>query len=132
MRSILFSGGGAPGAQSAAVSVRIRRRSVMNLLYSAALLASSGNRRRKDGCTVTNPCTPPNAIGPRSRVTDTGRRTSALAAVAPSATTSRGRTNATSRSSHQRHADTSSPFGFLCRRRLPRGSYLKCFTALVR
>ena len=57
----------------------MRHRSATNLAYSAALLSSSGNRSRNDGCTVANPGSSPNAIGPRSRVTDTARCASAFA-----------------------------------------------------
>lgn len=34
--------------------------------------------------------------------------------------------------SQPRQASTSTHFGFACRRRLPRGSHLKCLTAFVR
>jgi hypothetical protein len=48
------------------------------------------------------------------------------AAVAPSATVRRGRTRLSSLSSHQLQASISPASGFLCNRRLPRGSFLKC------
>jgi hypothetical protein len=53
------------------------------------------------------------------------------AAVAPIATTRSGLIAASSRSYHCRHALISGVFGFWCRRILPRGTNLKCFTALV-
>ena len=43
----------------------------------------------------------------------------------------RGFTTAISASSHGRQARISAALGFACRRRLPRGPHLKCFTALV-
>src|SRR5687768_18125226 len=53
------------------------------------------------------------------------------AAVAPRHTTTAGLMERSSASSHGRHAFTSDARGFLWMRRLPRGSHLKCFTALV-
>ena len=53
------------------------------------------------------------------------------AAVAPIATTSCGLIAASSRSYHCRHALISGVAGFWCRRIFPRGTNLKCFTALV-
>jgi len=53
------------------------------------------------------------------------------AAVAPIATTSTGSSAARSRSYHGRHALISGVVGFWCRRILPRGTNLKCLTALV-
>ena len=53
------------------------------------------------------------------------------AAVAPSATTTSGLISFSSWSIHQRQALTSPAFGLEWMRRLPRGSNLKCFTALV-
>jgi len=58
-------------------------------------------------------------------------RSVAFAAVAPSATMSFGFTASISPSSHWEQASISRCAGVLCRRRLPRGSHLKCFTALV-
>lgn len=49
----------------------------------------------------------------------------------PSATTSPGRMNRSSRSSQNRQALISPAFGFSWMRRLPRRLNLKCFTALV-
>jgi hypothetical protein len=53
------------------------------------------------------------------------------AAVAPSATVIAGFTSSRSCSYHQRHAWISPASGFEWIRRLPRGSNLKCLTALV-
>ena len=53
------------------------------------------------------------------------------AAVAPRQTMTAGRTASISASSHGRQARISDARGFLWMRRLPRGSQLKCLTALV-
>src|SRR5438874_2258132 len=53
------------------------------------------------------------------------------AALAPSSTTTSGWIARSSASSHGLHALISDMRGFLWMRRLPRGSHLKCFTALV-
>src|SRR5205085_603298 len=53
------------------------------------------------------------------------------AAVAPSATTIFGLTAAISASSHGKQAAISSELGFEWMRRVPRGTHLKCLTALV-
>ena len=55
----------------------------------------------------------------------------ACAAVPPRQTTTFGCTMRISASSQGRHAATSRGEGVLCRRRLPEGTHLKCFTALV-
>ena len=68
---------------------------------------------------------------PRILVIGTALPSSDCAAVAPSATTRSGLISASSLSSHQRQAWISPAFGFEWMRRLPRGSNLKCLTALV-
>jgi len=70
---------------------------------------------------------------PRDCVTRNDFPSSACAAVAPSATTSRGRSADSSASSHGLHAPTSRASGLAWMRRLPFGDgvHLKCFTALV-
>ena len=82
---------------------------------------------------VTMPCWPSaKAINlPRVRDRVTALPTSAEAAVTPIASTSRGRTSASSWSNQTLQTSTSARLGFLCSRRLPRGSFLKCFTTLV-
>jgi hypothetical protein len=69
---------------------------------------------------------------PRSACTATGRPSKARAAVAPSATNARGRTSEISLSSQCAQASASRCPAVLWMRRLPRSSYLKCFTALAR
>ena len=61
----------------------------------------------------------------------TARPSTARAAVPPIATTSFGRNRTSSTSSQKRQAWISGASGVLWMRRLPRGSNLKCFTALV-
>ena len=56
---------------------------------------------------------------------------SALAAVAPSSTSTRGSTTRSSSDSHGLHASTSNRFGVWWMRRPPRSSNLKCLTTLV-
>jgi hypothetical protein len=68
---------------------------------------------------------------PRCFVTRKLRPSSDCAAVAPSATSTRGSSTESSASSHGRQAASSSAFGFWWMRRLPRPSHLKCLTALV-
>ncbi len=78
--------------------------------------------------------TGPNLVGntsPRCLVRRNCGPSRSCAAVAPRQTTMRGRTAAISASSQGRQAAISREFGFLCSRILPRGSHLKCFTALV-
>jgi len=70
---------------------------------------------------------------PRCSVTLNPDPSSACAAVAPSATITRGFTSRISHSSHGRHARTSAAVGFLCSRRRVSScrTNLKCLTALV-
>ena len=70
---------------------------------------------------------------PWSRVTRTSSPSSAWAAVAPSNTSTSGRTSASSDSTQGRQAPTSSRFGRSWSRRLLPGAgrHLKCFTTLV-
>jgi hypothetical protein len=68
---------------------------------------------------------------PRWRLTRNEEPSSAWAAVAPSSTSTRGRTTASSAFSHGEQAWTCSAFGFLCRRTSPRRWNLKCLTTLV-
>ena len=90
-------------------------------------------RRIEDGWTVTitTGARSDSSGFPRSLVTFTWRPTSACAGTAPRHTSTRGLTTASSASSHGRQAAISPADGFLCLRRLPCGSHLKCFTALV-
>ncbi len=68
---------------------------------------------------------------PRRAVTLNPRPRSAWAAVAPMHRMARGRTAAISACSHGEQARTSPAFGFWWMRFFPRGSHLKCLTALV-
>jgi len=82
----------------------IRRRSSMNLAYSASL--SSRTRRRKLGWTVTQ-ASPPSSSRcalPRNAAIVTALPNKERAAVAPRATTKGGRISESSCWSHQRHA----------------------------
>jgi len=80
--------------------------------------------------TVTRvPCA--SKIFPRLSLIGVARPSTACAAVAPMHTMTSGFNVAISASSHPWHAWISIKFGFWWRRRLPRGSHLKCFTAFV-
>ena len=72
-----------------------------------------------------------NTPGIRSRVTEKRLPNSACPAVAPRQTMIFGRTSSISMCNHGMHAAISEGIGRLCRRRLPRGSHLKCLTTLV-
>ena len=101
----------------------------------ARLALSSGSRMRrmKEGWMVTKTFSPSSRsiTSPRIFMIGTALPSSDCAAVAPSATARSGLISANSLSSHQRQAWTSPAFGFEWMRRLPRGSNLKCLTALV-
>ncbi len=101
--------------------------------YSLRRCASSGMRRRNEGWMVTQRCAVAESLvgEPRSCETMTGCPRSARAAVPPSAITSFGATRRSSSPSHQWQASISLALGLMCNRRLPRGSNLKCLTALV-
>jgi len=117
------------------MSLATALRSFTKARYSARRLASSVARKIEEGCTVAIPCAASGvAIGfPRRLVTLKVRPNSACAAVAPSATMSRGFRSWSSVSSQNRQAAISPAFGRSWIRRLPVGAgfYLKCFTAFV-
>src|SRR6266511_5058 len=96
-------------------------------------LASSGARKIDDGCTVavTSGASGDSTNSPRCSVSRNCLPRRAWAAVAPSATRTRGFTTSISASSHGRHARISSAPGRLWMRRFPRGVHLKCFPAFV-
>ncbi len=124
------SGSGAPNRPAPPARPSDPRRTPRTRLRRAPCRASGA---RKLGWIVTQPI-PPSAsvIGrPRAPPIVTARPSICRAAVAPSATTARGRSSASSRSYHQRHALISPALGFAWMRRLPRCSNLKCLTALV-
>ena len=68
---------------SRANSRRTCTRSSTNFPYLRALRRSSGMRSKYDGWMVTKPACAPNALGPRSRNTDTVRPASDCAALLP-------------------------------------------------
>ena len=100
-------------------------------------LVTSGRRDRaaaEERMDESSPRTSPSGSCchlPRTALIVTALPNKVSAAVAPSATISFGRTRRSSWRNHQRHASTSPASGFLCNRNFPRGSFLKCLTALV-
>ena len=118
-----------------ASSAAATRRSDTSPPNAASLSSADSARRIDDGCTVA---TIDDAGGngsttPRDFVTRNVRPSNVCAAVAPSATTSRGRSTANSAWSHGLHASTSRVSGFTWTGRLPVGDgvHLTCLTALV-
>src|SRR5262249_3887930 len=120
--------------QAAAACFTAVLRSFTRAAKAACRPARSGILRIDDGWTVTMPR--PSSLNaiifPRSLDSTTGRPASAAAAVTPSARMSLGLTMSISWHSHTRQTSTSKRLGSLCSRFLPRGSFLKCFTAFVR
>src|SRR6185437_1010275 len=120
-----------PGADQARLAAI--RRSSTKRRYSAAFSASPRSLSSSEGWIVTKSGVPSASSPgwPRSLEIVTGRPIKLRAAVAPSATIAPGWTRPRSISSHHLHRSISCASGRLCRRRLPRCSYLKCLTALV-
>jgi hypothetical protein len=80
---------------------------------------------------ITSGASEETTSSPRCAVTRNARPSSACAAVAPRHTSARGRTTAISAASQGWQACASPGLGFWWIGFLPRGSHLKCFTALV-
>ena len=103
---------------------------------SVATVRSSGSsvRRSDEGWAVTTSWPGPDQsrARPRTSRSTTFSPSSDEAATTPSVTTTRGVLSASSAASHGWQAVVWVRFGRWWMRRLPRGSHLKCLTALVR
>src|SRR5579885_2162106 len=109
-----------------------RRRSSVKRPISWSLTSSSA-RSSAEGWTVasTTGASFDSTGRPRSTLTRKLGPSRVRAAVAPRQTSTLGRTSAISASTQGRQARISMAFGLEWMRFLPRGSHLKCFTALV-
>src|ERR671931_684328 len=122
-----------PHGYSRARALLMSERSRTNCLNASSRSSSSCTRKSADGWSVANTygASALSTNAPRCLDTLKSLPITALAAVEPRHTMTCGFTAATSPCSHWWQASISRCAGVLWRRRLPRSSHLKCFTAFV-